>query len=93
MKRCVSVPILQLRVELVTLSLTQCWTVRPLFVPPGDPVQPMTSDRVEHSIEDPDLDADGLDEHNWTESVTRVADVALFIMNLYLFCLMFSFIM
>jgi hypothetical protein len=53
----------------------------------------MTSDRDEHSIEDPDLDADGLDEHNWTESVTRVADVALFIMNLYLFCLMFSFIM
>jgi hypothetical protein len=49
----------------------------------------MTSDRDEHSIEDPDLDADGLDEHNWTESVTRVADVALFIMNLYLLYLMF----
>ena len=93
LKRCVSVPILQLRVESVTLSLTQCWTVRPLFVLPGDPVQPMTSDRDERSIEDYDLGADGPDEHDWTEPVTKVANVVLFITSLHLLCLMFSFIM
>ncbi|PSQ98147.1 MAG: hypothetical protein BRD51_03495 [Bacteroidetes bacterium SW_11_64_17] len=53
----------------------------------------MTSDCDEHSIEDHDLDADGLNEHDWTESVTRVADVALFIMNLYLLYLMFFSLM
>ena len=93
LKRCVSVPILQLRVESVTLSLTQCWTVQPLFVLPGDPVQPMTSDRDERSIEDYDLGADGPDEHDWTEPVTKVANVVLFITNLYLLYLTFFFIM
>lgn len=53
----------------------------------------MTSDRDEHGIEDDDLDVGGPDEHDWTKSVTKAANVALFIMNLYLLYLMFSFIM
>lgn len=63
------------------------------FCTPGRSSSAMTSNRDEHSIEDYDLDADGLDEHDRTESVTKVANVALFIMNLYLLYLMFSFIM
>ena len=53
----------------------------------------MTSDRDERSIEDHDLGADGPDEHDWTEPVTKVASVVLFITNLYLLYLIFSFIM
>jgi len=52
----------------------------------------MTSDRDEHSIDD-DLDVDGPDKRDWTESVTKVANAALFVMNLYLLYLMGSFIL
>jgi hypothetical protein len=53
----------------------------------------MTSDRDEHNIAAHDLDADGPGGHDWTASVTKAVNVALFIMNLYLLYLMFSFIM
>lgn len=57
----------------------------------------MTSDRDEHNIAAHDLDADGPGGHDWTasvtKSVTKAVNVALFIMNLYLLYLMFSFIM
>jgi hypothetical protein len=53
----------------------------------------MTSDRNKHSIGDHGLDVDGPDERDWTESVTKVANAALFAMNLYLLYLMVSFVL